>query len=126
MVRRAVGAEELLPFVEPCNRVVGAVELGETQLVGRRQRGSRCRGCVGVEAALPIQNLSLDVLDGRREEAELLPKVRHVSVQLPSVVADEFDELVNHLVEDRVGDGGVVVAVFGHGGGAMRMRVSGD
>jgi len=94
--------------------------------VDGRLRGSRRRGCVGVEAALPIQNLSLDVLDGRREETELLPKVRHVSVQLPSVVADEFDELVNHLVEDRVGDGGVVVAVFGHGGGAMRMRVSGD
>ena len=123
MVRRAVGVEELLPFVEPCNRVVGAVELGETQLVGRRQRGSRCRGCVGVEAALPIQNLSLDVLDGRREETELLTKVRHVGVQLPAVVADEFDELVNHLVEDRLGDGGVVVVVCSHG--EVAMRVSG-
>jgi len=85
--------------------------------VGRCRRGSRRRGCVGVEAALPIQNLSLDVLDGRREETELLPKVRHVGVQLPAIVADEFDKLVNHLVENRLGDGGVVVC--SHGGVAM-------
>ena len=85
--------------------------------MGRCRRGSRRRGCVGVEAALPIQNLSLDVLDGRREETELLSKVRHVGVQLPAIVADEFDKLVNHLVENRLGDGGVVVC--SHGGVAM-------
>jgi len=119
MVRRAIGTEELLPFVQPCNRVVGAVELGEAQLVDRRRRRSRRRGGVGVEAALPIQNLSLDVLDGRREEAELLPKVHHVGVQFLAVVTDELYEFVNHLVEDRLGDGSVVVV--GHGGDAMRV-----
>ena len=62
-----------------------------------------------------------DVLDGRREEAELLPKARHVGVQFLAVVTDELYEFVNHLVEDRLGDGGVVVVVCSHGGVAMRV-----
>ena len=54
----------------------------------------------------------MHVLDGRGYEADLLTELRHVRVEFLAVVAHEFDEFVDHLVKDRLRDGGVGV---GHG-----------
>jgi len=59
--RRAVGAEELLAYVQPRDGIVAAVILRELQLVARGRRLAE-RGCiVGVEATLFVQDLGLHV-----------------------------------------------------------------
>jgi len=118
MFRCTVGAEELLPLVQPCDGIVAAVVLGETQLVARHRRRAGRRGIVGVEAALLVQELGLDVLHGGGDEAGFLEDGRDFVVHVLAKVADHLDQLVEHSFHGGLG-GRRVVAVIGHCGGAI-------
>ena len=80
MLRCAVGAEELLSLVQPRDGIVAAVVLGETQFVAGHRRGAGRRSVVSVEAALLVQKLCLDVLDGSGDEAGFLANGRDFPV----------------------------------------------
>ena len=110
MIRRAVGAEELLSLVQPCDGVIGTVELREPELVRRRGRGFAGGGrTIGVETALAVQDLRLDILDGSQEKAGLLAERCHVIVHLLAIVADHLDESVDHFIQDCLRDRNVGV-----------------
>jgi len=125
MFRRTVGAEELLPFVQPCDGIVAAVVLGESQLVVGRRRWAGRRGVVGVETALLVQELGLDVLHGGGDEAGFLANGRDFPVHALAKVADHLHKLVEHSVHGGLG-GRRVVTVLGHCGGAMGLRRAGE
>jgi hypothetical protein len=109
--RRAVGTKELLSLVEPNERVVGAVVFGVAKFVaGRCRRLVRGRVRVSVEVARLVQELRLDVFDGRREGPEFLTEFLGVRLRLLAIVTDHEDELVDDVVEDGLGDGGGVSA----------------
>jgi len=73
---------------------------------------------VGVETALLVQELGLDVLHGGGDEAGFLVNGRDFPVHALAKVADHLHKLVEHSVHGGLG-GRRVVAVLGHCGGAM-------
>lgn len=118
--RRAVGTKELLSLVEPNERVVGAVVFGVAKFVaGRCRRLVRGRVRVSVEVARLVQELRLDVFDGRREGPEFLTEFLGVRLRLLAIVTDHEDELVDDVVEDGLGDGGGGVSIVPHSGGTV-------
>ena len=73
---------------------------------------------MGVEATLFVQDLGLHVLHRRGDETCFLANGSDLCVHALAKVADHLDELVEHGLHGGLG-GRRLIAVVGHGGGAM-------
>jgi hypothetical protein len=102
--------------VQPHQQVAGAVELGETELVGGWRGTARPgigAGFVDVEAPLAVEQLCLHILDGRVQQGLLCFAVDGRSIELLAEVCDHDDELVEGFSEHPLGDGCLVLRMPG-------------